>query len=382
MTLLFGLLVGVALVGVALGSHQTILSELNKQRWKTKLWNTPLEEHPYWHNPPRDHRSSYFKEKRLADKCYQNWPDVVSCYEWYEQDGYLLGLSNNIPPWHVPPYCPYGIGEGYCQSPTAGNSTDCAPFRGFTCPCNPNDTSSSRINCPKNTPSTGDIVVPIRHEWAFPLNPDPTDSTKPWHMYDQVALLSGNAYQVIGSHLLGLEIKGPAEANGFNVDLSLIPFVCGAHITALGGNFHFHKLAECTNTTLPAHHGIHFGYANDGFKIYGMGDYPGISVLDECNGHFGIVDDEGTLEYHYHATAAYNMPGKHHRPYYLGCQGPSKGRCNETTNPDYDNGANWCGKGCGHEICVQPGTDRRALRNYLGHFGNENWLDQFDVNPF
>jgi len=371
-------------LGLTLGFYNKDLLELNKQRWKKKLWNTPLKDHPYARHTPPDHRSKYFKNKKLADECYQDWPDCIPCYEWHEEDGYLIGLSNNIPPWYVPPYCPYGIGEGYCQSPTVGNSTDCAPFRGITCPCDPNDNSHAQINCPKNTPASGDIVVPDRHEWAFPLNPDPTNSTKPWHMYDNVAL-TGDHYQVIGSHLLGLEIKGPAEANGFNVDLSLIPFVCGGHFTPPvrhGPVYHFHKLAECTNTSIPGHHGAHFGYANDGFKMYGVGDYHGTSVVDECNGHFGYVDDKGTIEYHYHAQAVYNMPGEHHKPYYLGCQGPSKGRCNETLNPDYDDGANWCGQGCGHEICVQPGTDRNALREYLGRFGNPNWLDQFDVNPF
>ena len=39
-----------------------------------------------------------------------------------------------------------------------------------------------------------------------------------------VRLGSGNSYQVIGAHLNGVQLKGPAEANGFNVDTSLSTF--------------------------------------------------------------------------------------------------------------------------------------------------------------
>ena len=48
-------------------------------------------------------------------------------------------------------------------------------------------------------------------------------------MYNNSALQTGNSFQVIGAHLNGVQIKGPAEANGFNVDTSLIPLPCGGH---------------------------------------------------------------------------------------------------------------------------------------------------------
>jgi hypothetical protein len=34
-------------------------------------------------------------------------------------------------------------------------------------------------------------------------------------MYDNSALKSGNGYQVIGAHLNGIQLKGPAEACAF-----------------------------------------------------------------------------------------------------------------------------------------------------------------------
>jgi hypothetical protein len=49
--------------------------------------------------------------------------------------------------------------------------------------------------------------------------------------YAKTALTNGNTYQVIGAHLNGVQLKGPAEANGFNVDLTLIPLPCGGHVT-------------------------------------------------------------------------------------------------------------------------------------------------------
>ena len=39
----------------------------------------------------------------------------------------------------------------------------------------------------------------------------------------------------------------------------------------------------------PGSHGPLIGYANDGFGIYGFGDFNGAPVLDECHGHFGLV---------------------------------------------------------------------------------------------
>ena len=52
----------------------------------------------------------------------------------------------------------------------------------------------------------------------------------------------------------------------------------------------------------------------------------------------------------------------------MGCLGPSRGRCNTTISEDFDFGANWCGSGCGFDVCVQPGTDPDGFYAYLNQF--------------
>ena len=94
----------------------------------------------------------------------------------------------------------------------------------------------------------------------------------------------------------GIQIKGPAEANGYNVDTSLIPLPCGGHVTppvGPGPLYHYHKAADCETIQEPGEHGPLIGYASDGFGIYGFGDYWGMPVVDECHGHFGIVPETG-----------------------------------------------------------------------------------------
>lgn len=302
--------------------------------------------------------------------------------------------SNGVPPYYVPPYCPFGAGQGYCRSPTQGNSTDCPPFAGKVCPCVPgvaptdDDEAGGTGGCPSGTTAVGDVLVPVYQLFRFPLDPDPTRPDRPLHMYNNTALSTGNSYQVIGAHLNGVQLKGPAEANGFNVDTSLIPLPCGGHVTppvGPGPVYHYHKAADCQRIETAGQHGPLVGYAADGFAIYGFGDFRGSPVLDECHGHFGATSGApgAAVTYHYHAADAYNTPGSPHKPYYLGCLGPSVGRCNETVAAQYDGGANWCGEGCGFDVCVQPGTGKAALAAYLdAHPGSAKWLDGFSVNPY
>ena len=307
--------------------------------------------------------------------CWQGWPDVNNCVQWWENktSGYLMMESNNVPPYYVPAYCPFGIGQGYCQSPTQGNSTECAPFDGQVCPCVPGSAS-----CPENTTNAGDVMVATYQFFMFPLNPDPTLADRPLHMYNNSALTNGNAYQVIGAMNNGVQIKGPAEANGYNVDTSLIPLPCGGHVTppvGPGPVYHYHKAADCIDNIEDGFNRI--GVAADGFGIYGYENTP----VDECHGQFGPIDSLGTIAYHYHTAGVYNIPGSPHKPYYMGCLGPSKGKCSSTVNKNYDGGANWCGEGCGTDLCVAPGTNKKALVAYLDKFANgTEWLSQFTIN--
>ena len=93
-------------------------------------------------------------------------------------------------------------------------------------------------------------------------------------------------------------------------------------------------------------------------------------VLDECNGHFGPVSDNSTeVVYHYHATTT--------TPYHLACQGPALGQCESTQGA----ATSFCGKGCGAEVCVQPGTQKAQLEAYLDRF-NKTWLQAYTTNNF
>jgi len=339
----------------------------------------------------RGHCRNVYKSNRdqsaphgnLPDFCFTNvWPNAENCVLWNvdEEKGVRTCESNSIPPYFVEPYCPFGLGEGYCNSPVEGDTTDCTVFHGMTCPC----VEGSR-GCP-TTSLVGDVVTPIYQRFEFPLHPDPTREDLPKHMYDNNALQTGIGYQVIGAHLNGIQIKGPAEANGFNVDTSLIPLPCGGHVTppvGPGPNYHYHKAADCETIEIPGDHGPLIGYASDGFGIYGYGDYSGMPLLDECHGHFGRIPATGEIAYHYHTSDAYNLPGVPHKPYFMGCLGPSRGRCNSTVNDEFDFGANWCGSGCGFDVCVQPGTDPEGFYAYLNQFETGmSWLDGLSINNF
>jgi hypothetical protein len=91
-------------------------------------------------------------------------------------------------------------------------------------------------------------------------------------------------------------------------------------------------------------------------------------VLDECGGHFGAVDDSKLDEvvYHYHATT--------YSPYHIACQGPALGKCHTTQH-----GADFCGEGCGAEVCAQPGTKKVALQSYISKW-NSTWLKRYTNN--
>ena len=143
--------------------------------------------------------------------------------------------------------------------------------------------------------------------------------------------------------------------------------------------YHFHKSPECLapflnasigagHGALPFDHGKLVGWAMDGFAVYSYQDWGGAApIVDECGGHFG-PDETGKVTYHYHSRT--------YVPYHLACQGPSLGNCASTQR-----GTNYCHPGCGYEVCVQPGTDEAALREYLGKW-DPTWLDQYTVNPY
>ena len=91
-------------------------------------------------------------------------------------------------------------------------------------------------------------------------------------------------------------------------------------------------------------------------------------MLDECGGHFGPTSDDDltSVVYHYHSTT--------YTPYTIACQGPALGGCEVTQG-----GANFCGAGCGSDVCIQPGTTAGDLETYLNYF-DSSWLANYSNN--
>ena len=94
-----------------------------------------------------------------ADECTAAWPNVENCVEWWTDEDEKLRyvLTNSIPPYEVAPYCPFGVGKGYCLPDGA---TNCSNFYGLTCPAQ------------KGAPATGDVEVPQVMLYAFNLYPN------------------------------------------------------------------------------------------------------------------------------------------------------------------------------------------------------------------
>jgi hypothetical protein len=282
----------------------------------------------------------------------------------------------------ISPYCPFGVGGGYCLP----QETKCF-FAHMKCP---------NQSIAENMSLSGDVPVPYQIYYEFPLNPDPTADDLPNHMYHNNVL-----HQQVGVHLNGVHIKGPAEAEGYEVDTSNIPLLCGGHVTppvGPGPVYHYHKPSACATAVAQDKIGQHsslLGYALDGHAFYGALDMDGTSpVLDECNGHFGATHEDGPVTYHYHVQNSWTRPDltferqePSFRPPWIGCQGPSLSRCNSTVTKapsgEEDLYHVWCGVGCGYDICVQPGTSQKMLAAYLDQFqGGSQWLKQYTVNNY
>lgn len=125
----------------------------------------------------------------------------------------------------------------------------------------------------------------------------------------------------VGIGLDGVPIFGDAPSV---LDTGHMPAldVCGGHVDP-GGWYHWHATAtdvngvyvsegvdaECVN--VEQDQTAQFGYAFDGFAMFGTLNYDG-SVpddLDECGGHIALTEDGGEPVYHYHSGASFpNLP--------------------------------------------------------------------------
>lgn len=125
----------------------------------------------------------------------------------------------------------------------------------------------------------------------------------------------------IGIGLDGVPIFGDAPSV---LDTGHMPALdtCGGHVDP-GGWYHWHATATDVNTIFE-NEGVdakcmnveqdptaQFGYAFDGFAMYGPLNYDG-SVpedLDACGGHVGPVEEGGEPVYHYHSGNTFpNLP--------------------------------------------------------------------------
>ncbi|MZR31951.1 YHYH protein [Sneathiella litorea] len=96
---------------------------------------------------------------------------------------------------------------------------------------------------------------------------------------------------------------------------------CGGHVDP-GGWYHWHATSTDIETVfkkenvaadcaLPQDSSAKFGYAFDGYAIYGSTDPDGSTPtdLDACRGHVGVTEEGHEAAYHYHATDEFpNLP--------------------------------------------------------------------------
>ncbi|KPZ59108.1 YHYH protein [Pseudoalteromonas sp. P1-7a] len=125
----------------------------------------------------------------------------------------------------------------------------------------------------------------------------------------------------VGIALAGVPIFSDAPSVQHTGHLPALD-TCAGHIDP-GGWYHYHGTASdidsvykhehvnanCNNLTQKP--SALFGYAFDGYPIYGSQEIDGTTPaeLDSCNGHIGPTGESGTVTYHYHASNTFpNLP--------------------------------------------------------------------------
>ncbi|TMO70812.1 hypothetical protein CWC17_18230 [Pseudoalteromonas sp. S3785] len=125
----------------------------------------------------------------------------------------------------------------------------------------------------------------------------------------------------VGIALAGVPIFSDAPSVQHTGHLPALD-TCAGHIDP-GGWYHYHGTASdidsvykhehvnanCNNLTQKP--SALFGYAFDGYPIYGSQEIDGTTPaeLDSCNGHIGPTGESETVTYHYHASNTFpNLP--------------------------------------------------------------------------
>lgn len=120
----------------------------------------------------------------------------------------------------------------------------------------------------------------------------------------------------IGVMSSGVALFNAVDEQGRDAVAHEIQDKCDGH-PQREGQYHYHSLSRCLEKGNGNGHSQLFGYALDGFGIYGRFGEDGKELtdadLDECHGHTHeiIWDGKPVVMYHYHATREF--------PYTVGC---------------------------------------------------------------
>merc|ERR1719495_1230758 len=145
------------------------------------------------------------KFPELPEFCYNiTWKEANqnnnwgNCVEMTIDDEFRYITSNNVPDYYFNPYCPIGLGYGYCVP----QETHCF-FPDILC---------GEDNGPGTTPF-GDVWVPEVHHFKIPLIGNPTRPDRPGDMYDAV-IVGGekDLGPALGVAINGINIQGPNDA--------------------------------------------------------------------------------------------------------------------------------------------------------------------------
>lgn len=245
--------------------------------------------------------SASLPEFEIGPFCPETLDDVGGIWEWDGDNAGLYALDEA--------FFLMVAEQGYVFYDNEGNiniQTEVGTQRGGGAPAdNTGNNSAGQNNCLAQTPDE-EVTTTAR----IPIEPV---------MADEITEL-GTVSQV------GIGIDGvPIFADAPSVlDTGGLPAldVCGGHVDP-GGWYHWHATASDIDSSFD-YEGVEdvhchldqsasalFGYAFDGFPIYGSAEVDGhlAEDLDECNGHFGTTPDSTEDVYHYHATLDFpNLP--------------------------------------------------------------------------
>lgn len=175
---------------------------------------------------------------------------------------------------------------------------------------------TDRIITSNGLPPHGTGVYPVaRTDDAWNYDPNPNRIAAQSLSYRMPAIPRMNASPQCAGGTVGIAITGGAIFNAFDAQAkdavaNEIQDGCGGHPERTG-QYHYHGLPGCIADS-PSGHSNLFGYAFDGFGIYGPRDTDGRTIanadLDECHGHTHEIRWDGATRsmFHYHFT--YEFP--------------------------------------------------------------------------